>query len=318
MHDRALDLAIVRDLPLIHVGLHLRRRYGIPIVLDMAENYPAMYREAVRDGGSLVGAARWFLKNPAIMARVERAVLPQLDHVLVVVEESAQRVLALGVDPRRVTVVGNTPRVPTDQAPAARAVLDGRPLQLIYTGFVQDGRGLETVIRGLQRLRERGQRVRFTVVGDGDFRGRLQALVSEAGIQDQVHFTGWVPHERLAAHIAEADVGVIPHPKNDHTDTTIPNKLFDYMLQGLPVLVSDAAPLQRIVTTERCGEVFQARDEVSLAEALSRLMHSSELADMGRRGAAAVQRRYRWDVDAAELCRAISCVLRQRTAAAAV
>src|SRR5581483_3181954 len=91
--DEHLDLVIVRDLPLIFIGLHLKRRYRVPVILDMAENYPAMYREDMRGSSGLRYLAQWLLKNPTLMEHVERRTLRDVDHVLVVVQESAQRVI---------------------------------------------------------------------------------------------------------------------------------------------------------------------------------------------------------------------------------
>ena len=104
-----------------------------------------------------------------------------------------------------------------------------------------------------------------------------------------------------------ATVGVIPHPKNDHTDTTIPNKLFDYMACGRPVVVSSAAPLERIVTQERCGLVFTAGSPENLADVLAHLSADrTAREEMGRNGAKAVRRRFHWERDAGALRDAVS------------
>lgn len=300
-----LDLVIVRDLPLIYVGLWVKRRFRLPLVLDMAENYPAMYREALRVGGIRALAYR-ITKNPKLMEIVERRTLPAIDHVFAVVEESAARLAHLGVPPARVTVVSNTPRLeslgPPDPTPTRAA-----PLQIVYTGFVQEGRGLEVVVQALGLLRDRGMDVRFRVVGDGNYLSRLKEMVKAQALESAVDFTGWVTHAQVAAHVRDADVGVIPHVKNDHTDTTIPNKLFDYMACGKPVLVSNAAPMERIVEQERCGVVFVAGDAASLAEAIVRLNGDARAREeMGRNGAAAVRQRFHWGRDAAALCAAVA------------
>ena len=101
------DLILVRDLPLAPTAIWAGRKLGVPVVLDMAENYPAMLRGRVELG--VHGPGDVLLRNAAAAAAVERWVLARIDHVLVVVEESRDRVRALGVPADRVTVVSNTP-----------------------------------------------------------------------------------------------------------------------------------------------------------------------------------------------------------------
>jgi glycosyltransferase involved in cell wall biosynthesis len=303
-----IDLVIVRDLPLILVGVWLKRRFRVPLVLDMAEDYPAMYRESLDIGGWRAWVYR-IVKNPALMALVERRTLPRVDHTFVVVEESARRLQEqLGVPATRVSVVSNTPRIENLEALAACAARDAHPgLQLVYTGFVQEARGLEVVVEAVALLRARGVDVRFRIVGDGPYLPRLARLVTARNLQSAVEFTGWVAHGEIAHHVREADAGIIPHPKNDHTDTTIPNKLFDFMACARPVVVSNAAPMERIVRDERCGLVFTAGCAQSLAAVLARMAADpAALEDMGRNGAEAVRRRFHWERDAQVLQEAVA------------
>jgi glycosyltransferase involved in cell wall biosynthesis len=305
-----IDLVIVRDLPLVLVGVWLKSRFRIPLILDMAEDYPAMYRESLDVGGWRAWIYR-IVKNPTVMAFVERRAVPLVDHTLVVVEESARRLKAqLGIPEMRISVVGNTPRLASLHSDAAPPRRDAQScLRLIYTGFVQEARGLEDVVEALGILRARGLDMKFRVVGDGPYLPRLAKLVKEKDLQSAVEFTGWVAHEDLATYVHEADVGVIPHPKNDHTDTTVPNKLFDYMACGRPVVVSNAAPLERIVTDERCGLVYKAGSPESLAAVLAQMSDDrAALERLGRSGAEAVRQRFHWERDAAALAEAVARV----------
>ncbi len=221
--------------------------------------------------------------------------------------------IGLGVPAERVSVVSNTPR--TDGA-ASPAHAGAQPpvrsyLQLVYAGFVQEGRGLETAVRALPLAHARGVDVRLRVVGDGTYMNQLKALVRELRLERAVEFTGWVSPADVTRHIEQADIGVIPHPKHAHTDTTIPNKLFDYMAGAKPVIVSNAAPMERIVRAEACGLVFVAGDAESFAEQLACL--SADAAGrrtMGQNGARAVRERFNWQRDAAVLRGAVAAVVR--------
>src|SRR5207237_47666 len=83
------------------------RRLGIPVVLDMAENYPAMLRS--RRSTGRVKPWDIVMRNPGLAHLIERWVVERVDAILVVVEESRDRLTALGVPGDRITLIYNTP-----------------------------------------------------------------------------------------------------------------------------------------------------------------------------------------------------------------
>jgi glycosyltransferase involved in cell wall biosynthesis len=94
---------------------------------------------------------------------------------------------------------------------------------------------------------------------------------------------------------------VIPSRKTAQSDSTIPNKLFDYMAAGLAVLTSNTAPCARIVRETGAGDVFRASDAGDLAAAIRRLADPTVRRAAGEAGRCAVLDRYNWEHDAAVL-----------------
>jgi glycosyltransferase involved in cell wall biosynthesis len=88
-------------------------------------------------------------------------------------------------------------------------------------------------------------------------------------------------------------------------NTTIPNKLFDYMSYGLPVITSDAEPAARIVREECSGVVFRSGDAEDFARAVRALVDPAERMRLGLNGRSAVEERYNWSVDEARLFAAL-------------
>jgi glycosyltransferase involved in cell wall biosynthesis len=158
-------------------------------------------------------------------------------------------------------------------------------------------RCLDRVLEGMARL-DGGMRatVKLLVVGDGDELPRLRHLAATLGLTNQVEFCGWQPVSEIAkALVGHRCVGVVPHHINELTDMTVPNKLFDYMAMGLPVLVTSARPLRRIVEAERCG--WAVLDTAADIERGLRVVLGTPLAqlrEMGMRGLTAVTDRYSW------------------------
>lgn len=302
------EVMLCRDLPLAPAAVWVGRAAGIPVVLDMAENYPAML-DAVREAGRH-GPLDWFVRNPAAAARVERWVLRHIDHVLVVVEESRDRLVTLGVLPDRITVVSNTPpRSRLDQYRNGRGPHRDGPLRLVYVGLLEAPRGIGVLLDGMAECRRRGLDAQLDVYGSGrehaEFVGRAARLGLGPGT---VTFHGHVPYGQALRGLQRADIGVIPHLVDECWNTTIPNKLFDYMAAGLPVLSSDARPAARIVRATGCGEVFTGSRGSDLVEAMERLRDPARRASCGAAGRAAIAAQYHWEQDAERLIAAIEAL----------
>lgn len=304
------NVILVRDLPLALTAILVGQLLHKPVVLDMAENYPAMVQD-VRDsqGFSIVNMV---VRNPAIVRFIERLCVKWADHTLVVVEESRDRLVAMGVLSENVSLVINTPtasrwRDPAEVHPAVGVRRPGQ-LQLVYLGLLERPRGLETAIRAVGQVRMRCPDVRLVIVGSGTHKQEFKQLASELQLQEHVIFTGWLDYGQAIGVINDSDIGIVPHHATESWNSTIPNKLFDYMSMIKPVIVSDARPAARIVREERCGVVFEDRDIDGLARAIMSLTEESIRGEMGRRGREAVMQRYNWTIDEQRLLRVIEDV----------
>jgi glycosyltransferase involved in cell wall biosynthesis len=305
------DLILVRDIPLALPAIAVGRRRRIPVALDMAENYPAMLADRLRY--TPTGLLGRLVRRPGLARVVERAALRLVDHVVVVVEESRERLLDAGVAPGRLSVVGNTPRVerwsPGDTAGGAGgAGVAG--VAMVYLGNLDGSRGIDVAIRAVHRLKAADHPVSLTVIGDGPSIGSLRFLAGELGVTDRVRITGRLSFEDVRTELARANVGLIPHYSTEAWNSTMPNKLFDYMMLGLAVIVSDARPAARVVRETGCGEVFRDRDVEDLARCIAGLARPELRANRGGHGAAAVRARYNWAHDSRVLVEALEAVAR--------
>jgi glycosyltransferase involved in cell wall biosynthesis len=305
------DVILCRDLPLVVPAILVGRHLGIPVVVDMAENYVAMLRSRWEAGR--MRPSDVLVRNPTLASLVERWVLPRVDHVLVVVEEAGARLVARGLAPERVTVVSNTPplaRVVESRVPPKGA---GDDLQLVYLGLMEEPRGVRFLLDAAALLARRGVGFRLALYGDGrelpDFRAHARAL----GLTDrQADFRGHVPNAQALAALPGADIGVIPHFADESWHTTVPNKLFDYMAAGLAVVTSDARPAARIIGATGAGLMYRHPDAAELAAAIERLADPDLRRACGERGRAAVRDTYHWERDLARLLETIRRVVRVR------
>jgi glycosyltransferase involved in cell wall biosynthesis len=312
---RRIDLLLVRDLPLVFTSLLVGKRLGLPVIFDMAENYPALWKD--------VGRTRPYsfqsllMKNPVVAAGLEKVCIRFVDHLLVVIDESKERLIGLGVDEERISIVNNTPDMERIEKlmlgnPGAKARWQGKKV-LLYEGYVHESRGLSVAVRAMPLLLKEDPHLVLAVIGDGDDVARLRGLCRELGVERQVEFFGWLPFREIPPLIAASDVCLIPNYATEHKNTTIPNKLFDYMMAGKPVVVSNARPLKRIVEEEQCGWVFESGNPESLAGAVRKVLRDPAAAkEAGENGIRAVRREYHWGRDSRILLNAVDRVLRGR------
>jgi glycosyltransferase involved in cell wall biosynthesis len=305
----APDVVLCRDLPLAVPAWIVARRAGVPIVLDMAEHYPAMLRSRWTAGRT--GPWDYLVRNPAIAASVERWIVPRVDHVITVVEESRGRFISLGAGPDKVSVVSNTP---------PRARVAGRrpsavpPIHVVYLGLIEEQRGIGTLVEAAGMLRDRQIPFRLTVIGDGKEYEEYRRLAARRSLDSGiVDFRGRMDNPTAQELLRDAHVGVIPHFADESWNFTIPNKLFDYMAAGLAVVTSDAEPAARVVRDTEAGKVFRSEDATDLADALASLVTTpKEIDRCGGNGQQAVFNRYNWERDREELVRVITGLVRRR------
>jgi glycosyltransferase involved in cell wall biosynthesis len=294
------NVILVRDLPLAPAAIWVGRLLKTPVVLDMAEDYPGLLR--VLWETKVAKPLDLLVRNPTLASFVERWVLRRVDGVVCVIEESAARLRSLGVPEAKITVVRNTPM--TIDAPInLRSDQDaGEPLLIAYLGLIERHRGVHDLVRAVAECRKRNWPVKLVVVGDGVGLPEIQALATELGVLGRgVELLGRLENRSALDVISKANVGAIPHVPCAAWNSTIPNKLFDYMSLGLPVLASDVPPVQRIVIQEACGVCYRSGDIMDLMSKIEELRSRSARTRMAAAGMAAVTERYNWMKDSERL-----------------
>ncbi len=314
VREHAVEVLLVRDLPLALAAVIAGRRARVPVVLDMAENYPAMLRDVWRF--EAFRPQNVLLRNPALARVVEWLAVRLVDHVLVVIEESRDRLLRAGVPAERVSIVRNTPVVELARFPPGwgEPPRDEGRVTAVFVGGIEPMRGLPEALAILAAARRQAPALRLVIIGDGRWGPGLLAEARRLGIAEHVELRGRRDYQRALFEVAGADIGLVPHRVTAHTSSTIPNKLFEYMLLARPVLATDLRPVRRIVDDVGCGLVYRTPDEG--VAALVRLQDPALRRALGDRGRHAVLERYRWDRDGAALVRAVEGVAGARAAGA--
>ncbi len=250
----------------------------------------------------------------------ERFTARRSKHVWAVAEENRQRLITdYGVDPERISVVGNVPETEvaarlSNLQPEETVGVEGQ-LTLVFLGIVDELRGLDSIVKAIAHASDDSSdtQIRLLVIGDGPARRDLEDLARDNGVSDKVRFTGWIDSDERFDRLMEGDFGIIPHVDCELCQTTIPNKLFDYMAAGLPVLTTDLKPVREIVTSTDCGLVIPS-DPGPMADRLRTIaaFDAEHIRQLGKNGRYAVETRYNWTHEEPEIRRTLTAVTEGR------
>jgi glycosyltransferase involved in cell wall biosynthesis len=147
------------------------------------------------------------------------------------------------------------------------------PDLIIYQGAVNEGRGLELMLQAMAI----SPQLRFLIVGDGPELQKIKSLAAFYKVDERATFTGrLLPHE-LKAITPKASVGIsIEEPLGMSYLAALPNKLFDYIQAGIPVIVSDFPEMKNLVTQYNVGLVLEDRSPEGLSKVLNFMLNNKQ------------------------------------------
>ena len=144
---------------------------------------------------------------------------------------------------------------------------------ILYQGAVNIGRGLEQAIKAMHFI----EGAQIVIAGDGDIKEQLEELVRTEKLEDKVRFTGRLTIEELAKLTPTADLGLsIEEDLGLNYRFALPNKLFDYIRAGVPVLISDLPEMKAIVEKYDIGAINNSYDPKDLANAINEALNNSD------------------------------------------
>ncbi len=159
---------------------------------------------------------------------------------------------------------------------------------LIAVGRVVREKGIEDLLRALSLVSDRLKNVSVLIVGEGQDRAALEGLARDLGLRDRVHFSGWVAPEKVANHLAAADIFVSPSWSEAQGLSII-----EAMVAGKPVVVSRVGGTTDVVTHEQTGLLVEKKSPREIAGAVERLALDQEFArELAIRARAFAKERY--------------------------
>ena len=263
-------------------GIFARWLRGKPFVFEVRDLWPELPR------------AMGVITNPVLltaMSALEWASYHSAHRCVALSPGIARGIERRGISPDRITTISNgcdidllrsSPRLWRPEGVGENDLL------AIFTGTHGVANGLDAVLTAAEVLQGRGRDdIKLLLVGDGKLKPALEARTVREGLRN-VLFHVPVDKERLAGLMAEADLGlqILANVPAFYYGTS-PNKFFDYIAAGLPVINNYPGWLAEMIIQADCGFVVPPDDPEAFADALEQAANDRpELQVKGRRAAA--------------------------------
>lgn len=193
----------------------------------------------------------------------------------------------------RTVVVNNYPLLNEMYTPV---IWEDRENCVAYVGGISRIRGIKEIVRSLELVD-----TKLLLAGRFEDEELEQEIKSMRG-WEKVKYYGQVGREKVKEILGTARVGIVTyHPVKNHIES-MPNKMFEYMSAGIPVVASNFPLWKEIVEGNNCGICVDPLNPEEIANAIEYLLkHPEEAKEMGENGRRAVEEEYNWDKESRKL-----------------
>lgn len=273
----------------------LFRTIGARVVIDQRDLLSELY--TARYGA---GRARFH----AVLRWLERRSHSGADRIITVNEYLRKRALAAsGLTADRVSVIRNGPVLArVTQARADSSLRRGRRYLCCWVGVIGRQDRLDLLLRSVHHVvHDIGLHdCEFAIIGDGECLAEAKVLASELGLDDWVHFTGWLPENDVFRYLATADLGLDASLQSEVS----PVKAMEYMAFGVPFVSFDLPETREI--SEAAAVYAEAGDVEAHGRAIGHLLADvTQREALGAAGTAKVRDELAWENQARSYVRVI-------------
>lgn len=269
------------DPELLPIGVLLKLFTRKKVIYDIHENYP----EDIK-------LKQWIPKGlrpvvAKIYATLEKVMSKFLDGVIVV-----NGIIEDRFDDEKAIQIRNYPILYTDYSNAKKG--ENNEVVVIYPGNLNKVRGIYELVKSLEYI-DTDKKIKLVLYG------KFASSKFEEEIRDlkgfsRVDYRGIVDHHTVWDNLMKSDIGVILFHPSSHSIGALPNKIFEYMSAGLPVISSNFSFWEDIVIGNNCGVMVDPQNSEEVAKAIEYLAENPKLRkQMGINGREAVLKKYTWE-----------------------
>jgi len=275
-------------------GMKGAQRLHVPFVFEVRDLWPEL---AIALGVIRNPLLKWYTR------RLEGNIYHAADRIIALAPGITEGICRTGYPADRVAMIPNSCDLelfrPTGEIRCDERFGSPDEFHLVFTGAHGLANGLDAVLKAAVELKRRGVTgIRFVFIGDGGQREGLMRRSHAEGLDRLITWVKPIPKNELARILPQMDVGmmILKNVPAFYYGTS-PNKFFDYIACGLPVLNNYPGWIAEVIEGNRCGIVIPPDDPQSFADAVTRLRDApDELVAMGRRARQLAESQFSRDV----------------------
>ncbi|SKA71579.1 Glycosyltransferase involved in cell wall bisynthesis [Paucidesulfovibrio gracilis DSM 16080] len=292
--DEPADIYQAHDLNTLPVAWWLARKHKAKLVYDSHELY--LNRNRTKPRGRI---------NDFLLASMEKFLIRRC-HAAITVNDTIAKELAVRYRIPTPHVIMNAPLSKSTEAAVESEALRrelGIPQQrflILYCGGITFNRGLEKVIQSMALLPD--CHLVFMGYGTAEYTESLLRIAEEHGVHERFDFFGPVPSDMVTTYASCADLGIAPIENVCLSYYYCsPNKVFEYLNAGLPVVASDFPEMRRVIEEFSVGGVFDPENPSDIARAITDIKENPEAARQMRANTVNAAGKFHWGNEAEKL-----------------
>jgi len=276
------DLLIVREMHLGKLTGELGDEFRIPVIMDMAENYPAAIKLWKKYNNNFL--KRLIFQTFNLGEKIEKASIQKIENIITVCDEQHQRLSNFVSHNINFETIYNTPLKSTFTNDLGKLEnIEINSITFGHHGYLTAEKNIENLVKAFLILcdnyysdnysdnyskRDKTKNIDFKLIiaGNGDCFDDIAKIIQTSEFKSRVKLLGSYNYNSLDKILDEIDIGVIPYQINEFNNYTIHNKIFDFFAKGIPVIVSEAIPNAKVVNDTNSGIVCDCEDLKLLAE----------------------------------------------------
>jgi glycosyltransferase involved in cell wall biosynthesis len=166
-------------------------------------------------------------------------------------------------------VIMNLPFRERNSIPNQMLDFSDRKNMVIYQGILKKGRGLKNTIKSIQSV----NRGILGIIGHGELEYELRQLVSDLNLEEKVRFYGKISWDKLLSESQKAKAGIVLfEPLSENYKYAAPNKFFEYVMAGTPLIASKIPSFEYFISKFEVGLLVDPDSLDQISEAINKLL----------------------------------------------
>ena len=253
-----------------------KKKFGTPVFFNLQDLWPENVHEVL---GIRFPPLTW------VINRIVDTIYRNSDRILCASNGFVRNLKNRGVNTEKILFWPQFCSEPQLEGVQKPEIYGEDTFNIVFTGNIGDAQGLDLMIKAAYRMKGKG--VRWYLVGDGRARERLEKLVQEYDVADEVTFVGRVSETEANRYVHFADCAYLSFQNNALFNMTLPAKLQTYLACGTPILAAAGGESAELIQSAECGIAVPPEEEALVNAVQSMIQKSAEeRTDMARRARA--------------------------------